>query len=136
MGGYPADIFYICEVLNDFKKNDDKKIIAISDQYSQGSYVIASFADQVILHPSGGVLLTGWSSKRLFIKDFLDKLDVKVLQFSKGQYKSATETFTRSSMSDQSKESNSKLFEVIWELTSQFIEKNRNLENGFGSEFN
>lgn len=131
LGGYPADIFYICEVLNDFKKNDDKKIIAISDQYSQGSYVIASFADQVILHPSGGVLLTGWSSKRLFIKDFLDKLDVKVLQFSKGQYKSATETFTRSSMSDQSKESNSKLFEVIWDLTTQSIEKNRNLENGF-----
>ena len=131
LGGYPADIFYFCEVLDNFKKNSDKKIIAIADQYSQGSYVIASFADKVILHPSGGILLTGWSSKRLFIKDFLDKLDVKVLQFSKGEYKSATENFTRSSMSDKSKESNSKLFDVIWELTSQSIEKNRNLKSGF-----
>ena len=130
-GGYPADISYFCEALDDFKKIEDKKIIAIADQYTQASYIIASFADQIILHPSGGVLLTGWSSKRVFIKDFLDKLDVKVLQFSKGEYKSATETFTRSSMSDESKEANSKLFEVIWKSISNSIENNRNLKSGF-----
>ena len=130
-GGYPADISYFCEALDDFKKIKDKKIIAIADQYTQASYIIASFADQIILHPSGGVLLTGWSSKRVFIKDFLDKLDVKVLQFSKGEYKSATETFTRSSMSDESKEANSKLFEVIWKSISNSVENNRNLKSGF-----
>ncbi len=131
IGGYPADIFYLSEALNNFKKVDGNKIIAIADQFSQASYIIASFADEIILHPSGGVLLTGWSSKRVFVKDFLDKLDVKVLEFSKGEYKSATEVFTRSSMSNESKESNSKLFNVIWKFTSKSIEKNRNLENGF-----
>ena len=130
-GGYPADIFYLSEALNNFKKVDGNKIIAIADQFSQASYIIASFADEIILHPSGGVLLTGWSSKRVFVKDFLDKLDVRVLEFSKGEYKSATEVFTRSSMSNESKESNSKLFNVIWKFTSKSIEKNRNLENGF-----
>lgn len=131
VGGYPADIFYLSEALNNFKKVDGNKIIAIADQFSQASYIIASFADEIILHPSGDVLLTGWSSKRVFVKDFLDKLDVKVLEFSKGEYKSATEVFTRSSMSNESKESNSKLFNVIWKFTSKSIEKNRNLENGF-----
>ena len=131
LGGYPADIFYLSEALNNFKKVDGNKIIAIADQYSQASYIIASFADEIILHPSGGVMLTGWSSKRVFVSDFLDKLDVKVLEFSKGEYKSATEVFTRSSMSNESKESNSKLFRVIWEFTSKSIEKNRNLKNGF-----
>ena len=131
IGGYPADIFYLSEALNNFKKVDGNKIIAIADQFSQASYIIASFADEIILHPSGGVLLTGWSSKRVFVKDFLDKLDVRVLEFSKGEYKSATEVFTRSSMSNESKESNSKLFNVIWKFTSKSIEKNRNLENGF-----
>ena len=131
IGGYPADIFYLSEALNNFKKVDGNKIIAIADQFSQASYIIASFADEIILHPSGGILLTGWSSKRVFVKDFLDKLDVKVLEFSKGEYKSATEVFTRSSMSNESKESNSKLFNVIWKFTSKSIEKNRNLENGF-----
>ena len=131
LGGYPADIFYLSEALNNFKKVDGNKIIAIADQYSQASYIIASFADEIILHPSGGVMLTGWSSKRVFVSDFLDKLDVKVLEFSKGEYKSATEVFTRSSMSNESKESNSKLFNVIWKFTSKSIEKNRNLENGF-----
>ena len=131
IGGYPADIFYLSEALNNFKKVDGNKIIAIADQFSQASYIIASFADEIILHPSGGVLLTGWSSKRVFVKDFLDKLDVRVLEFSKGEFKSATEVFTRSSMSNESKESNSKLFNVIWKFTSKSIEKNRNLENGF-----
>ena len=131
LGGYPADIFYLSGALNNFKKVDGNKIIAIADQYSQASYIIASFADEIILHPSGGVMLTGWSSKRVFVSDFLDKLDVKVLEFSKGEYKSATEVFTRSSMSNESKESNSKLFRVIWEFTSKSIEKNRNLKNGF-----
>ena len=131
IGGYPADIFYLSEALNNFKKVDGNKIIAIADQFSQASYIIASFADEIILHPSGGVLLTGWSSKRVFVKDFLDKLDVRVLEFSKGEYKSANEVFTRSSMSNESKESNSKLFNVIWKFTSKSIEKNRNLENGF-----
>lgn len=131
VGGYPADIFYLSEALNNFKKVDGNKIIAIADQFSQASYIIASFADEIILHPSGDVLLTGWSSKRVFVKDFLDKLDVKVLEFSKGEYKSATEVFTRSSMSNESKESNSKLFNIIWKFTSKSIEKNRNLENGF-----
>ena len=135
LGGYPADIFYLSEALNNFKKVDGNKIIAIADQYSQASYTIASFADQIILHPSGGVMLTGWSSKRVFVKDFLDKLDVRVLQFSKGEYKSATEIFTRSSMSNESKESSSKLFKVIWELTSKSIEKNRNLESGFIEDY-
>ena len=131
LGGYPADIFYLSEALNNFKKVDGNKIIAIADQYSQASYIIASFADEIILHPSGGVMLTGWSSKRVFVSDFLDKLDVKVLEFSKGEYKSATEVFTRSSMSNESKESNTKLFKVIWEFTSKSIEKNRKLKNGF-----
>lgn len=129
-GGYPADIFYLCETLGNFKKRKNKKIIAIADQYSQASYLIASLANQIILHPSGGVVLTGWSSKRVFIKDFLDKLDVKVLPFSKGEYKSAFETYTRSSMSVESKESNSKLFQSIWSFTSEYIENNRSLKLG------
>ena len=129
-GGYPADIFYLCESLGNFKKRENKKIIAIADQYSQASYLIASLANQIILHPSGGVVLTGWSSKRVFIKDFLDKLDVNVLPFSKGEYKSAFETYTRSSMSVESKESNFKLFQSIWSFTSEYIENNRSLKPG------
>jgi len=118
LGGYPADIFYLSEALNNFKKVDGNKIIAIADQYSQASYTIASFADQIILHPSGAVMLTGWSSKRVFVKDFLDKLDVRVLQFSKGEYKSATEIFTRSSMSNESKRELN-----VWLLLEYLVDK-------------
>ena len=130
IGGYPADIIYISETLLKFKKNTKKSIIAIADYYSQSSYILASTADEIIAHRNGGVSLYGWSSKRVFIKNLLDKLDIEVIQFSKGEYKSATEIFTEESMSDESKEANLKLQSSIWEFTSNLIEKNRNLEIG------
>ena len=130
IGGYPGDIIYISETLLKFKKNTNKSIIAIADYYSQPSYILASTADEIIAHRNGGVSLYGWSSKRVFVKNLLDKLDIEVIQFSKGEYKSATEIFTEESMSDESKEANLKLQSSIWEFTSNIIEKNRNLEKG------
>jgi protease-4 len=130
IGGYPGDIIYISETLLKFKKNTNKNIIAIADYYSQPSYILASTADEIIAHRNGGVSLYGWSSKRVFVKNLLDKLDIEVIQFSKGEYKSATEIFTEESMSDESKEANLKLQSSIWEFTSNLIEKNRNLETG------
>ena len=130
IGGYPGDIIYISETLLKFKKNTNKSIIAIADYYSQPSYILASTADEIIAHRNGGVSLYGWSSKRVFVKNLLDKLDIEVIQFSKGEYKSATEIFTEESMSDESKEANLKLQSSIWEFTSNLIEKNRNLEAG------
>ena len=130
IGGYPGDIIYITQTLLKFKKNTNKSIIAIADYYSQPSYILASTADEIISHRNGGVSLYGWSSKRVFVKNLLDKLDIEVIQFSKGEYKSATEIFTEESMSDESKEANLKLQSSIWEFTSNLIEKNRNLEAG------
>ena len=130
IGGYPGDIIYISETLLKFKKNTNKSIIAIADYYSQPSYILASTADEIIAHRNGGVSLYGWSSKRVFVKNLLDKLDIEVIQFSKGEYKSATEIFTEESMSAESKEANLKLQSSIWEFTSNLIEKNRNLEKG------
>jgi len=130
IGGYPGDIIYISETLLKFKKNTNKSIIAIADYYSQPSYILASTADEIIAHRNGGVSLYGWSSKRVFVKNLLDKLDIEVIQFSKGEYKSATEIFTEESMSAESKEANLKLQSSIWEFTSNLIEKNRNLEAG------
>ena len=130
IGGYPSDIIYISDTLLKFKKNTKKSIIAIADYYSQSSYILASTADEIIVNRNGGVSLYGWSSKRVFVKNLLDKLDIEVIQFSKGEYKSATEIFTEESMTDVSKEAIVKLQSSIWEFTSNLIEKNRNLETG------
>jgi len=130
VGGYPADILYLSEILLKFKESSKKSIIAIADYYSQPSYILASTADEIIAHKNGGVSIYGWSSKRVFLKNLLDKLELEVIEFSKGEYKSATEIFTRDSMSNASKEANKKLQNSIWEYTSNFIEKNRNLEGG------
>ena len=130
VGGYPADIIYLSEILLKFRENTKKSIIAIADYYSQSSYILASTADEIIANRNGGVSIYGWSSKRVFIKNLLDKLAIDVIEFSKGEYKSATEIFTRNSMSNESKEANEKLQSSIWKFTTNFIEENRNLDMG------
>ena len=130
MGGYPADIIYLSEILLKFKEKTKKSIIAIADYYSQSSYILASTADEIIANRNGGVSIYGWFSKRVFIKNLLDKLKIDVIEFSKGEYKSATEIFTRESMSNESKEANEKLQSSIWKFTANLIEQNRNLEMG------
>ena len=122
IGGYPADIIYLSEILLKFKENTKKSIIAIADYYSQSSYILASTADEIIANRNGGVSIYGWSSKRVFIKNLLDKLKIEVIEFSKGEYKSATEIFTRESMSNESKEANEKLQSSIWKFTTNHIE--------------
>ena len=130
MGGYPADIIYLSEILLKFKEKTKKSIIAIADYYSQSSYILASTADEIIANRNGGVSIYGWFSKRVFIKNLLDKLKIEVIEFSKGEYKSATEIFTRESMSNESKEANEKLQSSIWKFTTNHIEQNRNLKMG------
>ena len=130
IGGYPADIIYLSEILLKFKENTKKSIIAIADYYSQSSYILASTADEIIANRNGGVSIYGWFSKRVFIKNLLDKLKIEVIEFSKGEYKSATEIFTRESMSNESKEANEKLQSSIWKFTTNHIEQNRNLKMG------
>ena len=45
-------------VLEEFRRSG-KKIIAIGDNYSQDQYLLASHADEIYLHPMGGVSIKG-----------------------------------------------------------------------------
>ena len=63
--------------LENFKKSG-KFIYAYSEAYSQKSYFLASVADTLVLNPSGMVEFTGIAAETMFIKDLLDKLDIKI----------------------------------------------------------
>ena len=64
------------------------------------TYYLASVADRVVLVPSSSLMLVGLRGEVLFFKGLLDKIGVSadLLQF--GQYKGASEPFTRQQASE------------------------------------
>lgn len=81
-----------------------KKVYAFSEFLSTQDYYIASACDSIFMTPSGYLTMTGATSGRLFVKNMLDKLDIKPNIHRIEDYKSAAEMVTRSEMSDESEE--------------------------------
>ena len=101
------------KALADFKKSK-KFILAYADNYSQGSYYIASVADKVLVNPSGIVDWHGLASQPIFFTDLLKKVGVKMQVFKVGTYKSAVEPYILTKMSDANREQVSSFVGDIW----------------------
>jgi protease-4 len=107
-----------------------KPILAVGDFYSQDQYLLASHADEIIMHPLGGVGLEGFSSYRNYFHDALDKLSVTMHIFRAGDHKSAVEPFMRDDMSPGEKEVTSRWLANLWNQYSGAVESRRSLEEG------
>ncbi len=91
-----------------------KKVIAFGTTYMRDQYFLAAQADEVYLDPLGYVLIDGYGRYRMYFKNALDKLGVDVNVFRVGQYKSAVEAYTRSSMSPQDREESLAYLNALW----------------------
>ena len=109
-------------------KDSGKNIVAIADYYDQSSYYLASFANEIILHPDGGVVIDGYSSVRLYYKSFIDKLEVTVNLFRVGKYKSAMEPYIRDNMSEADKEARLAYLKVLWDSWKNVVSENREIQ--------
>jgi len=129
LGGYPSDLIKVSNKIDEFIKTG-KHVTAYADFFSQSAYIIASPSSNIVSYPSGGLLFEGFSSKRVFYKDLFDKVGLEVVNLSEGQFKTAFENLTLSSMSNEDKSQRKNLLQSIWlDITSE-VEKNRNLESG------
>ncbi|MDA9554376.1 signal peptide peptidase SppA, partial [Emcibacteraceae bacterium] len=79
------------------------------------SYLIASFADEIYMHPQGAALLYGYGSFQTYYLGFLEKVKAEVQLFRVGKYKSAMEPFIRRDMSDEAREANLELYGGLWQ---------------------
>lgn len=116
----------ISDALVDFKTSD-KPIYAFGDYFSQEQYFLASFADEILLNPAGGVLLQGYGSYSLYFKDAIEKLNLSSHVFRVGTYKSFVEPFTRNGMSAASKEAKLNWLNQLWDNYTDAVAKNRNI---------
>tara|TARA_B100001248_G_scaffold116390_1_gene87092 strand:+ start:6796 stop:8523 length:1728 start_codon:yes stop_codon:yes gene_type:complete len=118
-------ILEIGTALNKFKQAG-KKIVAYSDFFDKKNYLLASYADSIFLNQDGMVLLDGFSSQKPFIRQFLEKLNIGVSTFVSGQYKSALDTFTRDTFSEEDKLQTSFYLSEVWKSWKAIVVKNRN----------
>ncbi len=88
--------------LEDFKTSG-KFVVAHDKLLTQRAYYLASAADQVFLNPVGNLQLKGFASVTPFYKDAMDKLGIKAQVFYAGKFKSATEPFRFTKMSEANK---------------------------------
>jgi len=95
-------------------KSSGKQVYAFADFFDQRRYYLAAHADQINIHPMGGVMLTGYGLYRNYFKSALDKLLIQFHVFRVGTYKSALEPFLRDNMSEYAKDANLTWLNVLW----------------------
>ncbi len=118
--GIEAGFSTLREIRNkilEFRAESDKPVIAYSDSYTQGSYYLATAADEIYLQPKGDLDYRGLRSEYMFMKGMFDKLDIDI-QFIRGsnnKFKSFGETFTEDKMSPANREQNRLILAGLWE---------------------
>ena len=107
-----------------------KKVTAWGSSYNQRQYLVAAKADEVFLHPMGGVMLEGFGRYRNYYRDALDKVGVTVNLLKVGTYKSAAEPFIANGPSEAAAEADRYLNNGLWTTYTTDVEKARKLPAG------
>ncbi|MBK9147291.1 MAG: signal peptide peptidase SppA [Flavobacteriales bacterium] len=100
----------------EFKKESGKPVVAWAEFYTQGSYYLATAADQVYLQPKGMLDYRGLQSEYMFLKGLFDKLDID-MQFIRGsnnKFKSFGEVYTEEEMSPANRAQIELILRGLW----------------------
>ncbi|EBU8370718.1 signal peptide peptidase A [Salmonella enterica subsp. enterica serovar Kenya] len=117
---------YIGKALREFR-DSGKPVFAAGENYSQGQYYLASFANKIWLSPQGQVDLHGFATNGLYYKTLLEKLKVSTHVFRVGTYKSAVEPFIRDDMSPAAREADSRWIGELWQNYLHTVSANRQI---------
>ena len=116
-------------------RSPNKKVIAAQDFFTQTQYYLASYADNIIINPMGVVDLHGFGVYRLYFKKALEKLQINYNIFKVGSYKSALEPFIRNNMSSEDRMQNEVWLSALWQIYTDDVNEQRNLDKDSISEY-
>lgn len=120
----PATVNAIRDAVIKFKKSG-KKVYAYGDNYTLGTYYVASVSDKIFLNPYGEVAIQGLGSTSMFFKGLLDRLGIQFQVVKVGTFKSAVEPYISDKMSEPARAQLDTLFTVMWDFMKDGICKNR-----------
>ena len=113
-------------MLSRILRRSGKKVVGYMTNCSTGNYLLASVCDRIVLHPSGEVRLVGLRSEISFYKGVLDKLGIRANLEHIGEYKSASDLFTREEMSEAHREVQNAILDDLYDQLTQSIADRQN----------
>ncbi len=102
-----------------------KRVFAYLYGVSDKEYYLASAADSIFLSPTGSLFINGLSATVMFYSGLSDKLGIRWEVFSRGDYKSAPNVLTDSSLSPASREDLENILFSIHENYVSEVQKSR-----------
>jgi len=108
-------------------KSSGKFIYAYGDYIDQRAYFTSIMANKIYCHPQGIMQWQGMSVEYVFFKSLIDKLEIKPQIFYAGKFKSATEPFRETSMTDANREQTSVWLNDLYDVMIESIAIERKL---------
>lgn len=99
-------------------KESGRFVYAYGDLIPQKAYYVGSVADKIYCNPKGGVDWRGLAAQLAFVKGTLEKLGIEPQIFYAGKFKSATEPFRETKMTEPNK---IQLLEILNDIYGQML---------------
>jgi len=103
------------------------KVYCRMDSADTAHYLVASACDEIVLPPSGVVMLPGVRLEVTFYKQLFDKLDVQADFLHMGAFKGAAEPYTRDKLSDEVRQNLTAIVDDFYDQMIHTIASDRKL---------
>ena len=111
-------------------RDSGKRVIAFNDRLSTSSYLMASQASEIWVHPVGSLSIRGLGGMRAYQKELYENLKINFHNYSQGDFKSAVEGNTRTDMSENDRLQREALLNPIWDEMKLLMAEGRGIEAG------
>ena len=109
-------------------RESGKRVIAFNDRLSTTSYLMASQASEIWIHPVGSVSIRGLGGMRAYRKELYENLKINVNNYSEGDFKSALDPDTRIDMSENDRMQREALLNPIWNKMKFLMAEGRGIK--------
>lgn len=110
-------------------KDSGKRVIAFGDRMTTSSYLMASQASEIWIHPVGSISIAGLGGMRQYNKELYENLKINFNNYSQGDFKSAVEGNTRTDMSENDRLQRTAILEPIWDEYKGLMSEGRGITN-------
>jgi protease-4 len=124
LGGGQVHLTEIGEAMDRVRKAK-KPVLTYALGYADDHMLLAAHASEVWLDPRGLALIAGPGGHQLYYAGLLEKLSVNARVYRVGEFKSAVEPYSRSSMSDEARANASGFYGALWEEWQANVTKAR-----------
>ncbi|MCA9247306.1 MAG: signal peptide peptidase SppA [Planctomycetales bacterium] len=106
---------------------EKKRVYAMLDQGSAPAFLVACACDEIVMPPSGVIMLPGVRAEVSFYKGLFEKLGVEADMLHVGEAKGAAEPYTRTKLSPAVRENLTELLDDVYQQMTQTIAEDRRL---------